>query len=343
MVNCYTMSRRRTGKRIESHHIETITRADETFATAVARVCTALRANGMVTADERLSRLERFAVPALGHLMVTEVTSGHISAVLEATAKVGLSGQTVRHLQVDLGVIFRELMRDQVLTVNPATADRVRIPKIAKDKRKRALLTDAEFLRFIQCRHVRYQLRVMAVASRAHGGLRTSDLHAWVWEDFDLKGWESAMAPRPKTEHHDGEERPRERLELAQLTVDWMKPWWISQGRPRTGLVFPEQKHSYARDLRRARLLAGIDRHELHHDTPTSRCVDFHSFRRAFVTAVAAAGLNAQTAMRLSGHRSIATHQRYNLPVVIPIPEAAVPQAAEPTDSWDSALERFAG
>jgi integrase len=297
----------------------------------------------MVTADERMSRLERMAIPSLGELPVVLVTSSQITAILAAAAKSGLSAQTVRHLQVDMVVIFRELIRDGVLEVNPASAQRVRIPKMVRDKRKRALLTDEEFLKFVACKRVRYQLRVMAVASRAFGGLRTSDLHAWVWEDFDLKGWVSAMAPRPKTEHHDEDERPRERLELPELVRDWLKPWWVGQGRPRTGLVFPEQKHSYARELRRALLVAGIERHELHHDTPTTKCVDFHSFRRAFVTAVAAAGLNAQTAMRLSGHRSITTHQRYNLPDVIPIPSAAVPGAVDPGTDWDGALERFAG
>lgn len=291
----------------------------------------------MVTADERRSRLARLAEPTLGHLRVIDITSSQITAILAAAARAGLSGQTIRHLQVDLRVVFRELIRDGVLEINPASAERVRIPKLARDTRPRTLLTDAEFLAFIRCARVRPQLRVMAVASRAFGGLRTSDLHAWVWQDIDLRGWLSAMAPRPKTEHHN--DAPRERLELPELVRDWLRGWWIDAGRPTEGLVFPEQKHSYARDLRAALRIAGILRHELHHDTLTSRCVDFHSFRRAFVTAVAKAGLNAQTAMRLAGHKSITTHQRYNLPDVIPIPDAAVPDATE--DDWDSALARY--
>jgi integrase len=39
--------------------------------------------------------------------------------------------------------------------------------------------------------------------------------------------------------------------------------------------------------------------------------LEFHSFRRAFNTALADVGLNIQTAMRLAGHKNASTHMRY--------------------------------
>jgi integrase len=39
--------------------------------------------------------------------------------------------------------------------------------------------------------------------------------------------------------------------------------------------------------------------------------LDFHSFRRAFNTALADIGLNIQTAVRLAGHKNAGTHMRY--------------------------------
>jgi integrase len=41
--------------------------------------------------------------------------------------------------------------------------------------------------------------------------------------------------------------------------------------------------------------------------------LDFHSFRRAYNTALAGANMNVQIAMRLAGHRSASTHMRYML------------------------------
>jgi hypothetical protein len=63
----------------------------------------------------------------------------------------------------------------------------------------------------------------------------------------------------------------------------------------------------------------------VHHDTDLTRRTDFYSLRRAWVGALASSGLNAQTAMRLTGHRSMATHMRYEVRPVLEVPEAAVP------------------
>ncbi len=97
--------------------------------------------------------------------------------------------------------------------------------------------------------------------------------------------------------------------------------------------MFPEQKHSYARDLRRALLEAGITRAELHADGDRTRQTDFYSFRRAFVTAVGRSGVNMQTAMLAAGHRSPVTHQRYNVPDILSIPTSVLPALALLTDA----------
>ena len=56
------------------------------------------------------------------------------------------------------------------------------------------------------------------------------------------------------------------------------------------------------------------------------RPLDFHSFRRAFNTGLAAAGVNVQMAMRLAGHRNAATHMRYvQLTEALEAPALALP------------------
>jgi integrase len=65
---------------------------------------------------------------------------------------------------------------------------------------------------------------------------------------------------------------------------------------------------------------------------PFTLPVDFHSWRRAFNQALADAGVNAQTAMTLAGHSSMAAHQVYlaNAAKVVAMPESALPKLPVP-------------
>ncbi len=302
----------------------------ETFESAARRIVAQLETDGMVTADERLSRLERWAFPALGSMLVDQIKPGNVTSLLEDVASYGKSRQTIIHLRNDLSKIFAELVRDEVLPRNPAKAELIRTPRVARDDRPRTLLTDDEFAALVSAPTTPVQLAMMAIASRGFGGMRTSDLHAWTWTDVDLVGWAYADVPRPKTER-GATGHQRERIELPPNVAGALRVWWEKHGRPTKGPVFPQQRHSYARPLRSALRAAGVTRPELHKPSETSKPVDFHSFRRAFVTAVGAAGLNAQTAMRLTGHRTMATHMRYNLPETLQIPQAAVPRLQNTT------------
>src|SRR5690606_36055868 len=117
---------------------------------------------------------------------------------------------------------------------------------------------------------------------------------------------------------------------------------WRLAGEPTSGAVFPVRRGkragelkahrgiSYAKALRRDLKIAFGARYrdeagrwkektpaeltprerELFLETEATRPVDFHSFRRAFNTALADAGVNVQTAMRLAGHADAATHMR---------------------------------
>ena len=67
--------------------------------------------------------------------------------------------------------------------------------------------------------------------------------------------------------------------------------------------------------------------HAIHNDTPISKRVDFHSFRRAFATSLAEAGVNEQRAMMLTSHSDSKVHARYVQETLAmqAIPEGAVP------------------
>jgi integrase len=69
-------------------------------------------------------------------------------------------------------------------------------------------------------------------------------------------------------------------------------------------------------------------RDPLYYETATTLPVDFHSFRRAFDTALAGAGVNVQQAMQLAGHSDAKTHMRYVMqsPAMRAIPASALPR-----------------
>lgn len=232
-----------------------------------------------------------------------------------------------------------ELSRDLKVAVARLLTDRfpsadfmrkVRVPSSAcKDERKRKLLTDDEFYALVECPLIPLRYRVLYWASRAIGGMRASDLHAWRWSMVDTSGWATCTVVRPKTKDKPVGHR------LQPVVGAMLKEWFLACGCPRPDTpVFPRQRPrrkgqgakgthmdysgpSYARRLRKHLVLAGVTRAELHDDVAAvdgrggSKRADFHSFRRLFCTAQARAKVPLAEAMRAAGHRDPRTHMRY--------------------------------
>lgn len=303
----------------------------ETFESAARRVMSAAL---IATKDERLSRLERYVFPVLGGLTVGKVKAQHIRTALDAAVAYGLGRSAARHLLDDMAAVLDALWRDDQIPENPAR--KVLVPAAAKiDHRPRVILTDGEIERLLRWSDLPLWLRCMCLVSRALGGMRTSDLHAWDWVHVDTEGWASAEVPRPKT-------KSATRLVLPDVLVAVLRAWWFASHCPTHGPVFPRRsgpakgqrqgKRSHVRELRRALWDAGVRRGEtletdpLQTDTPYSRRVDFHGFRRAYATGLARAGVNNQMAMALAGHSSAQTHQRYvRLVETLEAPAEALP------------------
>ena len=173
----------------------------------------------------------------------------------------------------------------------------------------------------------------MGLVSRVFGGMRTSDLHAWRWEHIDTTAWKTAKIRRPKV-------RGLTLIELPTPLLPWLQLWWRETGSRKAGPVFPvgrgeraaeHRGHTgYARQLRSALLAAGVTRAELHADDTETKRVDFHSFRRAFTTALMDADVVAQKAMKLAGHTKMETHMRYVDRIrALKTPDAVVPSMGQ--------------
>ena len=98
----------------------------ETTAEAIRRIVAQQGREGLKTWNERLARLERYAVPEIGRLPVDEVRPGDIRDLLERAGET-LSKQSVTHVRNDLGTVFGALWRDEMIPENPVR--RVKLPK----------------------------------------------------------------------------------------------------------------------------------------------------------------------------------------------------------------------
>jgi integrase len=248
---------------------------------------------------------------------------------------------------------MRAAWEEELIDENPVA--RVRVPRMAEVKRARMILTDDEIARYIASPNAkRVDMKVMSLASRTEGGMRTGDLTRWDWTMIDRDGFAECTIPRAK-------KGLPQQLEIPEVLRPFLRAWWEGHKSPNAGPVFPglrgrhrgtaraDRGTSFAGVLRRELLRAGIVRHDcdgscsrkdsptpcpnfasdpLYNDTPTTQRVDFHSFRRAFNTALAEAGVNVQQAMHLAGHSDPKVHAMYVMSTrrMQQIPAAALPQ-----------------
>ena len=205
----------------------------------------------------------------------------------------------------------------------------------------------------------------MSALACMFGGLRTGDIHALQWTHLDTSNegaftW--GMALRRKTARPQRITVP---IGLRPILKDWWarsgKPTTGHVFPPlrgkravkdeTTGATHEKKMVSHAHAMRRDLQAAFIAYRkanpkvlaevldtfcpakdsmrwkELFHGTEFTRPVNFHSWRRKFVQALAAMGMNAQQAQQLAGHADLGAHERYLRTTrdMLTIPDAALP------------------
>jgi integrase len=313
----------------------------------------ARKARGVAQWDSERGWLANHIYPEIGDLPIGTVGPDGCMKVINAVMAKKLSPGTIEHIRSTMHLIFDEAWRFGVIPENPML--KVKVPPIPYVEKDRVILTDDELLVFWVCDDTGLEIRMLSLTARCEGGMRTRDCTAWDWTDIDRKDFAWCVVPRTKTG------KPQ-KLEIPEVLRGPLRAWWAKQGSPTSGPVFPVTRGkrkgearltrgvSFAGRLRCALMLAGVKRHECAHPDvrPTEKApccpefsadplynptrwslpVDFHSFRRAFSTALADAGINTQQAMKLAGHADPRAHARYIMEKEKPrlIPEAALPQ-----------------
>lgn len=309
-------------------------------------------AQGIASARDDAQRLRDYVLPKIGTMFLPDVRPPHLRSVIDAVVLGGKSRQTVKHVRAAIIRIFKAAWRDELIDENPAL--KVEMPRMKQTKKPAVILADDEFVQLIAYLDRRVdaadawedergqearrdgsrELRVLCACARILGGMRTSDTNRWDWQQIDLIHFARVTVPRSKTEEPQDIVVPQD---LRPILLDW----WERAGRPSSGPVFParrgpnaggykaERGISYARRLRRECQRAGLVRAELYKDTARTRRLDFHSFRRAFATAVAnSAEVSMQQAMKLAAHSDPRTHLGY-ITGATEIPDAAVPRMSK--------------
>lgn len=329
-------------------------KAAETVASYAEGWIESRRKRGIASAGYEERIFARVWKPAIGHMPLGEVMASHVRSVLDDAATGQLmpvrrngqktnpkpySRQSVAHIRATIFRLFDSAWRDELIPENRVA--RVSVPEMVETKKPRAVLSDAEIVTLVGHPEADSEIKLLLLLSRCIGGIRSGDLNAMTWDAFS-PGFEVCTLVRRKTRRKRSTPEP---FDVPAAIRPFIEAWWRRQQCPSAGPCFPVRKGeraglakkasnmSYADRLRRELLRAGIDRHELHHETATTRPTDFHSVRRGFAQALARVGLNAQEAAKLTGHSDLDVHQRYLETAALRVlPAAAVPYV-DPTSA----------
>jgi integrase len=265
-----------------------------------------------------------------------DVTPSHVRNVLDDAVAKGLRRGTLEQVRGVMHRLFDDAWRAEIIESNPVA--RVRVPSLREVRKERCILTDEEFARFVACPDVDLETRMLALVARCEGGMRAGDLNAWDWTMLDRVHFAQCFVPRSKTGTPQRLGVPE--VLAPFLRVWWERagkpetgPVFPTRQGKRAGLS-RLRTGGFAARLRRELLRAGVwrmppvevaatragtrtDRGKvaegtklapnpadpLYFETTTTLPVDWHSFRRAFASALAEAGVNVQQAMHLE-HRT---------------------------------------
>ncbi|ABI56882.1 tyrosine-type recombinase/integrase [Alkalilimnicola ehrlichii MLHE-1] len=135
-------------------------------------------------------------------------------------------------------------------------------------------------------------------------GLRPGDILALTWTNLDPRLGRLNLVPQ-KTRHHRNPARVT--MDLVPELVEIVRAWWLQQGKPTTGLVFPSpdtnrrmDKQAHLRSWRHVKRLGGLPED-----------LDFYTLRHHFISTLVAAGVPLRTVAQLAGHKSTEMIERH--------------------------------
>jgi integrase len=195
-------------------------------------------------------------------------------------------------------------------TDNPA--DGVRGPDRGDEVGEQCLYP-SEFLKFAQCEAVPLRWRrVVALAVYLYP--RDAEIRALQCRDADTE--HSSLRITKAIDRRTGEVKATKGRRNRNVTIEpAIAPLLevIKRELGDDGALVPDMpsERDMARGLRRWLKRAGVDRHELHDRTPTTRPIRFHDLRATGITWMAVRGDDPLKIQHRAGHTDFETTQRY--------------------------------
>jgi integrase len=248
-----------------------------------------------ITYDSYRRLVNKHAIPAIGNVKLSRLSSAHLQRLYRSKLDAGLSPRTVQYLYVVLHRALKQALRWGYVTRNVSEA--VDPPKVRK--KEFTPLSPEQARRFLEvARGDRLEaLYVLAV----HTEMRQGELLMLRCDDVDLearvlrdRGTKTARSRRTVTLSETASDDLGNHLTRQLEEIDRLGPMWRENG-----LVFatPLNRHNLTqRSLRPLLEGAGLPR------------IRFHDLRHTCATILLSQGVHAKFVQELLGHAKLLGH-----------------------------------
>lgn len=143
-----------------------------------------------------------------------------------------------------------------------------------------------------------------------HTGMRPGDLRTLTWQELNMRFQRLVKVPEKSRRVSLRRERKPAVIDypLHSDQIEVMHPWWVQQGRPENGLVFPSPRtgreldsKAYWKPWTRVLELGGLN----------PEALDFYATRHHFISAQVAAGLPMLAVAHMVGQKSVAMIEQH--------------------------------
>ncbi len=272
-------------------------RADRvTFADLIGLIEADYRAQGRKSLPALQYRLKRLKA-AFGSTRPVDITYKALSAFVEKRTREGAAAATVRYEIVAMGRMFSLAIKAGVLSSKPT------MPTVKVRNARKGFFEDAELARVLEHlpEHLRSLIEFISIT-----GLRIGEAKSLTWAQVDVEACVIKLEPGT-TKNDEGRTWPfLEHPRLATLMMSLVERTLDSQRRRGTiipyvfhfeGKAIGEFKNSWKMACKKAGLPGKL----------------VHDLRRTAVRNLIRAGVSEHIAMRLSGHKTRAVLDRYNI------------------------------
>lgn len=270
--------------------------------------------------------IDRFIVPALGHLKLKEIKPLQIQKFVNelTTGELRQDGKggtykpaTVRRYYVVLQSILHNAYQLQLITENPADSGIIKLPSIGEQTTE--IFTKEELSEMLNCLNNEPLMFQTLICLAIATGARRGELVALTWKDIDLERGiitisKSAYAYKGQTGVKDTKTHKSRVVKIPTVCINLLEEWRIEQAEKRLKLgtvwigenwVFIQNNGKMLYPTSPTLMFSKfLKRNNLKHKK-------FHALRHTSATVALSSGVNIKAVAARLGHTQLSTTNRY--------------------------------